>query len=155
MSKADVKGKTVVVTPAITAGAYSASDNIGGKMTLTGAMWSDGGAAVLVSVLVTDKANIKAPMQVVIFDADPTAATLTDNAAIVFSTDVAKVVGIVDITAADWITMGSMGFASVSLVRAIEGAAGSNNLWAAAMVTGTPTFVSVADLTFKFGFERY
>jgi predicted naringenin-chalcone synthase len=136
MSKADVKGKTVVVTPAITAGAYSASDNIGGKMTLTGAMWSDGGAAVLVSVLVTDKANIKAPMQLVIFDADPTAATLTDNAA-------------------DWITIGSMGFASVSLVRAIEGAAGSTNLWAAAMVTGTPTFVSVADLTFKFGLERY
>jgi hypothetical protein len=156
MSKGDGAVKTIVVTPAITAGVYHASDNIGGKMKLTDALRDDGGSALLVSLVVTDKANQKPVMQVVLFESDPSAATLTDNAAIVFSTDIAKVVAIIDVPSTSWYTVGSMGIATVGpLSKAVEAAAGSNNLWAAAMVAGTPTFAAVSDLTFKFGLRRY
>lgn len=155
MSKGMSQSKTIVKTPTISANsAYHASDCIGGKMVLTDTMRGDGGAAALINLLVVDIINQKPALEVLIFDADPTVATLTDHAAVALGADVAKVVGIIHVATTDWATVGGMAFASVAVPRVLEGAAGSNNLWATAMVVGTPTYTGTADLTFKFGFMR-
>lgn len=143
--------KTIAVTPAITANAYHANDCVGGKMTLTDALISDGGSAMLWGMLITDLANQKPAGQMVIFNADPTAATLTNHAAIAFSTDLSKVVAMIDVTADDWKTIGGIGMANPLWARTLEAPAGTK-LYAAFMASGTPTFASVADLTFSFLF---
>lgn len=154
MSKSANGKRIITVTPTITAaGIYHANDCIGGKMTLTDALLGDGENALFVDLHVTDISNQKPTLEVLIFDSNPTAATLTDHAAVALSTAVSKVAGVIHVTAADWVTIGGMGFATVSKVFEIEGQAGSNNLYAAAMVTATPTMVGVNDLIFKFGLE--
>ncbi len=154
MALANSKGKIISVTPVVTVGAYHANDCVGGKLTLTDALVADGGSALLTNVVVVDDANQKAALEVVFFNANPAAATLTDNAAIVFSTDLAKVIARVPITAADWATVGDAAVADVQCLRTLEGVSG-NNLYAAVMTTGTPTFGAAGDLTFRFGLDRY
>ncbi len=155
MALANSKGKIISVTPVITAGVYHASDCVGGKLTLTDAMVADGGVALLTGVCITDAANQKAAFEIVIFNANPTAATLTDNAAIAFATDLGKVVAKIPVATTDWATIGGVAVADVQWMRTIEGVAGSNNLYAAVMCVGAPTYVAVSDLVFKFGMDRY
>lgn len=70
----------VAVTPTVTNGAYSAGDIIGGLMTFTVARSQD--EPVLISgVQVAIKAAVTPSLTLVLFNADPTATTKTDNAA--------------------------------------------------------------------------
>lgn len=147
-SPADV----ISVTPTIDTNAYTSGDAVGGKQTITSAMRESGGKAVLESITVQDKGNQKAALTILFFDADPTAATITNNAAFVFSTDISKVVGRVNITAADYETIDSKAIACVKAIGLEMKASGSANLFAAVVTTGTPTYVSASDLTFKYGF---
>jgi hypothetical protein len=149
------RGKIITVTPPLTEGAYHASDNVGGKLTLTDALMGDGSEAMLMGVTITDAANQKAAFEIIIFKSNPSAATLTDNAAIAFSTNLADIVAKIQVATTDWATVGGIAIASVLAMRMVEGAAGSNHLYAAVMVVGTPTYVAHDDLVFKFCFDRY
>jgi hypothetical protein len=155
MSKPITKGKIITVTPPLTEGAYHASDCIGGKFTLADALMGDGSEALLAWVMITDANNQKPALEIVIFNANPTAATLTDNAAIAFSTNLANVVARIAVASTDWATVGGVGIANVYAMRMVEGSVGSNHLYAAVMVVGTPTYVAHDDLVFKFGLDRY
>ncbi len=95
----------VSATPAIAAGLFHAGDNVGGKLTFTNAMRINGGSGTLQRLFIVDTANQKAPLELVIFSQNPAAATLTDNAAFVFSTDIQYAVARITIPTQDWVTI--------------------------------------------------
>lgn len=152
-----VGGHTVPVTVAPTVStspAYSAGDAIGGKLTLAGAVRVSGGAATLVSLYLLDRSNQKPTGIVLFFNADPTAATLTDNALVALSTDDAKVVGSVTIGAGDWQTIAGQGFATLRNVGLALKASSGTSLYAVFAASGTPTFTSTTALRLTFGFSQ-
>ena len=149
-SSADV----ISVTPAIDTNAYTSGDAVGGKQTLTSAARVSGGKVLLNSVVVVDKGNQKKPLTILFFDSDPSAATITNNAAFAFSTDITKVVGRVNVVAGDYETVDSKAVACVKAIGLEMKASGSANLYAAVVTTDTPTYTSASDLIFRYGFAQ-
>ena len=143
----------ISVTPTVSSGAaYTAADAVGGKQTLTSAARVSGGVAVLQSLTVLDLGNQKAALTLLFFDADPTAATITDNAAFVWSTDTTKFIGKINVAAADYETVAGEAVASLRGLGLELKASGSANLFVAVVTTGTPTYTSTTDLVLKYGF---
>lgn len=138
---------TIVVDTAI----YAALDNMGGKITLAGAV-PQGGMGILDEIVLIDVGNQAPVLDITIFNADPTAATLTDNAAMVITAaDASKVSGRIGVVAGDWVSVGTIKVATLrnlgALVRAIAGV----DIYAALQVTsGTPDMVAATDLRAKF-----
>lgn len=146
---------TVSVTPTISATpAYTSGDAVGGKQTLTSAVRVSGGKALLQTLTVIDRANQKQPLTILFFNSDPSAATITDNAAFVFSTDISKLIGKVNVLAADYETVDSIAVATIANLGLLLKASGSANLFVAVVTTGTPDFASTSDLVFQYGFAQ-
>jgi len=82
-----------------TNGAYSASDVVGAKFTLTNIARVSTGLVLLQSIAVQCKSTQTGALTLLIFDADPTGTTLTDNTALsVAAADIFKVKVAVPIT---------------------------------------------------------
>lgn len=151
-----VGGHVAVVSPAVvvTAGAYHANDNVGGKLTLAGAARVSGGGTTLTRVTVTDAANQKAQLEIVFFSASPADSTFTDNAAcVIHANDEAKVVGRLTIYASDYLTVGAKAvacLANIGLAMIPATAA----LYAAILTPGTPTYAATSDLRVSFAFYQ-
>lgn len=76
--------KTVAVTPVVSATPdYSDGDNIGGLMTVAAIVAADGAGGMLSHVLAVSKAAISVAIDLLIFNANPTGSTFTDNEAAV------------------------------------------------------------------------
>ena len=153
-----VGGLTAVVsvTPTITAGAYHANDVIGGAEKLAAAVRKPVYTAILNSLVVTDRANQKALLDIWLFSILPT-GTYTDNGApTVSAADFAKLIGHVQIAVTDYTSIDSKAVACLrGLGLALQGAgAGSKDLYAVITTTGTPTYSSTSDLTLQFGFVQ-
>jgi hypothetical protein len=143
----------ISVTPVVSASPdYSAADAVGGIQTLTSAARVSGGKVVLESLTLIDKANQKKALTVLFFSANPAAATVTDNAAFVFSTDVAKLVGKVNIAAADYETVDSIGIACLKAIGLEMKAVGSANLYAVIVATEAINLATVGDYICLYGF---
>lgn len=142
------------LAPAITTTApqYTAGDVVGGVLTLTAAVRSSGGAGLLQSLLVTDRANQKAPLTILLFDSAP-AGTYTDNAACpTLGADTAKLIRKVNVVAADYETIGGVAVADLAAVSKVVKASGSADLKAVVVTTGTPTYgANATDLSIRFG----
>ncbi len=153
----EIGGSSAVITPTITVStspAYTAGDSIGGKITLTSALRVSGGTAVLQSIMISGRANQKPEGTILIFGADPTAATLTDNAAVVLSTNDFNVLASIPVSAADYVTINSKCYANLSgLGRTLKATTGTS-LYAAFVVTSTPTFAATSDFQMRFGLLR-
>ena len=151
---AKIGGNTVVITPTITVdtAAYAAGDSIGGKITLTDAMRVSGGTGVLSGITLIDRANQKPALEIFIFDSNPAAATITDQAAFVFSTDDLKVIAKIVVEAADWTTINSKATAELANLNRVVKASGSANLYAAIVAGGAPDFAAGTDLQLRFKF---
>lgn len=146
-------GKSIKVAQTVsTSPAYSSGDAIGGKITLANAVRVSGGISILANIHLTDRANQKPTGNIFLFDADPSAATITDNAGFVFSTDDLKVVATVPVASTDWVTTNSKATANLSgLARMVQAASGTT-LYAAFVSTSTPTFAATTDLQLVFDF---
>lgn len=148
-------GLTSVVTlaPTVTASsAYTAGDCIGGKLTLAAAVAVSGGASLLHQIVLTDIANQKPEGTILIFNANPSAATLTDKTVAALSTDGPKVIASIPVVAADWQTVNGKAFADLSnLGRQLKAASGTS-LYAAFVTTSTPTFAATTDFQASFRF---
>ena len=145
----------VSVTPTVsTTPAYASGDAVGGKQTITSACRLSSGDTILQTLTVVDKGNQKQPLTILLFDSDPSAATITDNSAFVFSTDISKLVAKVNVLAADYETVNSIGIATLGNLGVLMKASGSANLFAAVVTTGTPQYASTSDLIFKYGFAQ-
>lgn len=150
--------KVVSVTPTVSASPdYAQYDAVGGKQTLTAAAIVSGGTVVLESLTVIDIAGVSPQFDILIFDSDPSSATITDNAAFVPSTDITKVIARIPVVTADWqlITAG-IAVASVSpdKLGQVLTASGSANLFAAVVARGAINLASTGDLTFRYGFKQ-
>jgi hypothetical protein len=147
--------KPQVVSPTVTVdlAAYTAGDNMGGKLTLAGVSRVGAGPVVLEEVKLTDFDNQKPVLEIVVFEADPAAATLTNNAAQVLTApDALKVAGRIAVAAGDWVTVGGVGIATVRNIGMLCNPALSNTLYAALMVTGTPDMVTTTAIGLDFVF---
>lgn len=148
----NIGGFTTVIkdATAVTAAAYSAGNAVGGKRTLSNAVRTPG-TGILQSVTILDRANQKAAMTVFIFDQNPTAATITDHAAFVFSTDDLNVIAQVNFSAGDYTTTNSKAVACISGLNIPLKAASGTSLYAAVVTSGTPTFANTTDFQVEFG----
>ncbi len=146
----------VSVTPVISSSpAYTSGDAVGGEQKLTGACRVTGGKAILQTITIQDVANQKAALTILFFDSEPTGATITDNSAFAWgSTAFAKVVGKIDVAAGDYETVASKAVAAKTALGLEMQAAGAPDLWAVVVTTGTPTYTTASDLTFKYGFQQ-
>lgn len=145
---------SISVTPTINTVQFTTGDAVGGKQTLTSAARVSGGLVVLESITIVDKGNQKAACDILFFDSDPSAATITNNSPFVFSTDISKFIGYVHIATTDWITIDSIGICQLGNIMKQFKASGSAHLYVAVVGTGTPTYLSAGDLIFKYGFRQ-
>lgn len=152
----EVGGNSTRITPSITVSttAYAAGDSIGGKITLTGALRAAGKGVVLTDIVILDRAAQSPTGTIILFNADPTAATITDNAAFVFSTDDLKVIAAIPVAAADYVTINSKAVASIAPPPRTLTAASGTALYAAFVTTSTPTFAASTNLQVSFGLLR-
>lgn len=74
-------GFDVVVAPTVTAGAYSAGDIVGGLLTFDNVAQQPGQPVVITGAQVALKAAVVPALTLILFSADPTNTTKTDNAA--------------------------------------------------------------------------
>lgn len=131
----------VVATPTLTAGAYSAGDVCGGLITLPVQDNATGRGGVVRSVALVDDANQGVACTVYFFERAPVG--IIDNAAYAPTVaDLAKMVGFVNITAADYVTLNSNKIAirNVDIPYDLAGTAG--NLYAYIVTAGTPTYAA-------------
>lgn len=134
--------------PVITAGAYSASDAVGGKLFFPGVSLQRSGSGLIWGFTVIDKSQVKAALKLFLFGADFTA--VADNAAFDISdTDALNLVGILSTGSyTDISTSNSVYTAAFSNPIAYR-ANGDYRLWGQLVCTATPTFTTVADLKVK------
>lgn len=144
----------IQVRPTISTLIYAANDIVGGLLTLTNAVRSSGSTALLESICIFDEDNEKAALEIVFFNANPTASTTADQGGLtVHAGDVTKVIGRVTIAAADYVTVATgKAIAQVSGLARLMKASGSANLYCVVLATGTPTYTGADDLIFNFGF---
>lgn len=147
--------KTITVAVTVTAGAYVTGNLVGGKITLPAATraFVDGSAtnsAGIQHLRITDKANQKIPLDVVFFNANPTATTFTDRSAVALNVaDLTKVIGHVSLAAADYVSLAAATNA-VGTARnvglAFTLAAGATTLYACLIARGSGTYASTSDV---------
>ncbi len=148
--KAQVSGNVGGLTftskqlPTISTSVYVAGYTVGAIQTLTNAVTKSGGTGILESLTLLDKSNQKAAMDIFIFDVNPAAATTTDHAAFVFSTNDVNVIARVSVAASDYVTVNSEAIAVKSGLGIAVQASGSANLYAVAVTSGTPTYAATA-----------
>jgi len=84
--------ETFTLSPTVDTAIYASGDLIGGKLTLTDILGKGNYEAKLCGYFVSDKGNQKASLDILLFNADPSATTFTDTAAFaVHASDMDKV----------------------------------------------------------------
>lgn len=149
-----VAGTALVVTPTWTVdtAVYTAGDCVGGIITLANAVRVSGGTSLLYHIHVFDRSNQKPTGNILIFNANPAAATATDNAAFVYSTDDFKQVARIPVTSGDYVTINSKASADLTnLGRQIKATTGTS-LYAVFVTDGAPDFVLATDFQIIFKF---
>lgn len=152
----EVGGNTqnLVLALTVTASAYSAGNSIGGKLSFTSALRASGANITVNSLMILDRANQKPTGNLYFFNADPTAATLTDKTAFVFSTDDLKVIGCIPITTSDWVTTNTKAFFRRSGIGLPVSPTSGTTVFAAFITDSTPTFAATTDVQIVLGVLR-
>lgn len=139
-------------TPAITAGAYSAKDAVGGLLTFAGAARAAGKISCIESVVVTDLAMQNAELVLVLFDRTFTA--MVDNAPWDPSdADMANCQGHISIGAGKYLSFTDNSEATIT-DQPLHVKPNATSLFGQMYCIGTPTYASVADLTVKIAFRH-
>lgn len=138
--------------PTVQAAAYAAADLVGGKQTFTSAARVPGGSGVIRGILIGDQAANSAANSVydlIIWDADPTGTTFTENAVLdVADADLNKTIAVVRFDGVVGSTLFSLSDNAV-LYKAVEipfQASGSANLFGALIARGAPTYAATTDV---------
>lgn len=141
----------ITVTPTVlNADAYDAGDVVFDTTAITDAVRVNGGRALLQSLVVADKDDQKAQLRLVFLDSDVTLGT-ADAAPSISDANALKVLGTVEVLAADYVDLGG---ASVATLRSIglllEAASDARDIYVAAFTSGTPTYTT-GGLQLRFG----
>ena len=132
--------------------AYATGDTLGDKSPIMIAPGRViGGTGIIHSVTVQDLSKQSIALDVVIFDANPTGTTFTDNSALdIADADLPKVIGIVTITAGDYAAFNDSSVAHVRGLSLPFQCISSTSLWFALVTRGSPTYVA-DELSIAFG----
>lgn len=143
-------------TPTITSGsAYASGDLIGGKLTFSNAVLSSIRHADIVGAVLRDSSKQSADIDLVIFSADPSATTFTNDAALaVHADDLGKVVAVVKFRSTDYVAFSANSVGIVDNLAKKARTTGTtnpsnvfDNLFGALVSRGTPTYTSTSALT--------
>jgi hypothetical protein len=146
---------TIQVTPTVTAAAYSANNQVGGIQTLTKACYDVNRFSELAQLTITDKGAQSAALSILLFDQLPTVASSDKVAFDITDAEVAgKCIGNITIAATDYVATASNSVACKTFALPIASQNNAGNLYAVVKTTGTPTYASTSDLTFKWVFRR-
>lgn len=146
---------TITTALTVTAALYTAKNSIGGKITLANAVRAAGKTSILHSLMIMDRSGQKPTGYILVFNADPSAATLTDKTAFVSSTDDAKVIAQIPVTSSDWATPGTTkSWANIRNIGALVEPASGTTLYAAFIADGAPTFAATTDVQIVWGFLK-
>ena len=144
----------IKITVASTTAAYEAGDLIGAKNTLTDIWEYSNQTPILCNLTVRDLTKQNAAMTIVIFDADPTGTTFTDNAALdIADADLAKVIAVIPVAATDYVSFNDNSVATVRNLAIPLDAASGNDIYCAVVSGGAPAYVA-NELGLTFGFLR-
>lgn len=141
----------VQVTPTISTTAYTSGDVVGGLQTISNAARISGGSGTVSSILVMDKTQAqRAAMDILFFDRSVTVAA--DNAAVAMSdADMAFCLGVVSIGPYNTAWPGTpLNSISTLLNVGLRFVLNGTDLYAVAVVRGTPTYSSTSDLIFTY-----
>lgn len=154
---APVGAKRVFLSPTITVdtSVYAANDCVGGLIEVTGALRTGGpGHAILRSIILRDAYNQCPTLDIILFDSDPVPpATLTDQAAIVFSTAISQVQRVITVPNSAWTTIGGDGFVDVAVDQPIHADSGTS-IWFALQTKTLPDWAAGTDLTITFAIDQ-
>jgi hypothetical protein len=146
--------KVISVTPTVEASPdYSDEDVMGGKQSIASAARSEGGSGIINFISVSSKVDITVGIRVHFFKSDPSATTFTENATLALNAaDYDKVLGHVDIAAADWADLGTPNIATKTNINIpFNLPASVTTLYAVCTAQGTINLGSTSDLTFNYG----
>ena len=146
---------TKSVMPTITVGAYTAGFQLGGLQTLPQASLGNGLACKLHNLIITDSAKQNAATVVFFFHTPPVIISSDYQALNISHSEMRdKCVGFVSVGTSDWVSLSNNGVATIKPELAMCAVAGNGTLYAVAMTSGTPTYTSTGDLTFKYVFSK-
>lgn len=154
----DMAKQMKIIRPTITVDtvAYVNGDDVGGIITLTGAL-AYNRPTTLVSVTLAEDGGQSPALSLFFFRATPAGGTYTDNAAIAFAAaDLANFLTVVRVAAADWYVPSGSGKAFVAKTNiqvACDGTTTSDNLFMLIVADGAYDAVAANDLTMAIGFE--
>lgn len=143
----------VTGTPTLAAGTYASGDAFGtGAIVLTDALKS-ARTGVIVSVTLRDKTVQAADVDVLFFSQNPSASTLTDNAAVdIDDADLASYyLGHVQIRGTDYSTFADNCAACLPKLNLAVKSTGSNNLYAVIVARESVTIASASDYALAVG----
>lgn len=141
------KTQVVAVTPTITAGAYSAKDFVGGKLTFT----LNGASGVIHRVTISDKSVQRASLELHLYTGLPNSVVTNNGPCTVNDADLGQFIGHVPIDSGVYTsqyadnsvaTVPNVGLPFSAPTRVIDGFL---------VCVGTPTYASTSDLTVKLG----
>ena len=138
----------VSIRPTVSLSAYHANDCVGGLIHVAAGVQRND-QEILQSIHIADLANQKAGLVLVFFDAEPSAGTYTDHAAIDFSDDAEKIIRSVLVNTSDYQTVGGIALADINIAQTLY--QDVKDLHLAIMCTGTPTFTGASDLKIELG----
>lgn len=133
----------VTVTPTLDTNAYADGDLLFNATELADLFAEDGGAGLIVSVGVQDKAdNTAVPMDLVFFDTAPAAGT-KNNAVAFTDAELAKRVATVPVLAADFKDFGGSKCADADIApKQVRARSDSKSLWVAGVIRGAATYAA-------------
>lgn len=134
----------------VTAGLYAAKDLVGGKMSFdVSAFDAADGCMVLNQVLVTDLSMQSFDADLILFNANPSGTTFTNDASLdIADADLAKIVAVVPITGHHaWTDNGISRATGLDIPIKVAQASGSRTLYAALVARGAPTFTGTSDVS--------
>jgi hypothetical protein len=146
---------TEIIDVALTvqAAAYATGDIIGGKIIIPNALARDGGSGILESVVLNSASDFTVNLELLLFSADPTATTFTENGPVAIAAgDVAKMLGVVNLSTR--YDVGTPVIAPVSNLRMPVKSAATRNLWACLIARGAITPAATTDLMLRLGILR-
>lgn len=153
----NIGGKSESLTPdtlAVTASsAYASGNLVGNKMKFTGILGAKK-TGILHSLCIRDISNTaKLPMQLIIFNADPSATTFTDKSAFTINAaDKAKIMRSIPIAASDYVTIGGVPVVDLRNLGGVIKSA-TQDLFACLVATGAGSgnFSATTDLNISIG----
>ena len=146
------KSVTVCATPTIDTNIYAAGDAVGGLLTFSNALRPNAFSGVITGAYILDKDAEGANLDLIIFNANPSASTVTNNAALdLADADLSKAIEPISISSHTAFNSNDNGISgSGSLTRTVQ-TSSSVTLYGALRAVATPTYTSASDLTVCIG----